>query len=82
VDVFDRLVTSGDGWAYIKIAEARYHCAYCVIHSIRVNTEADDGNIIGRLRIWLRPAIKELIVVASGITRYGADLYGRPSLSK
>lgn len=80
----DRVVTTGPGWAYLKIAEGcDNHCAYCVIPSIRgryrsrpidrILREAEDLASIG---------VKELIVVAQDITRYGLDLYGQPRLAE
>ena len=80
----DRVITTPDYSAYIKIAEGcDNRCAYCAIPSIRgkfrsrpmeeLVAEAKDLEALG---------VKELVVVAQDITRYGLDLYGEYSLAK
>lgn len=74
--IFDRVLTTDEHVAYLKIADGCYnHCTYCLIPKIR-----------GKYRSYpmenlLREAqelgeIAELIVVAQDTTRYGEDLYG------
>ena len=80
----DRVVTSGPGWAYIKIAEGcDNHCSYCVIPSIRgkYRSRPMEG-ILREARELAEVGIKELIVVAQDITRYGTDNYGKPMLAQ
>ena len=80
----DRVLTTPDYAAYLKIAEGcDNRCTYCAIPSIRgrfrsrpmedVIAEAKDMDALG---------IKELTLVAQDTTRYGKDLYGRYALAK
>jgi len=82
VDELDRIVSTGPGWAYIKIAEGcDNRCAYCVIPSIRGRFRSRPmENIVREAEDLARRGVKELIVVAQDITRYGVDLYGERSL--
>ena len=72
----DRVITTDEHYAYLKIADGCYnHCTYCLIPKIR-----------GKYRSYpmeelLKEAkelgdIAELIIVAQDSTRYGEDLYG------
>jgi ribosomal protein S12 methylthiotransferase len=83
VEETDRVITSGEGWAYIKIAEGcDNHCAYCVIPSIRGKFRSRPmENIVREAKELAEMGVKELIVVAQDITRYGTDLYGERRLS-
>ena len=66
VEELDRVLTTPSHYAYLRIAEGcDNHCAYCVIPSLR-----------GKYR----SGVKECIVIAQDITRYGIDLYGRRML--
>ena len=80
----DRVLTTPDYAAYLKIAEGcDNRCTYCAIPSIRgkfrsrpmedVIAEAKDMDALG---------IKELTLVAQDTTRYGKDLYGRYALAE
>ena len=80
----DRVLTTPDYSAYIKIAEGCDNkCAYCAIPSIRGrfrSREMDD--IIKEAKQLEALGVKELNVVAQDITRYGLDIYGEYSLAK
>lgn len=78
----ERVVTSGPGWAYLKIAEGcDNRCAYCVIPSLRGRFRSRPmENIIAEARALAEMGVKELIVVAQDTTRYGTDLYGERKL--
>ena len=78
-----RVITTGPSWAYIKIAEGcDNHCAYCVIPSIRGKFRSRPmEEIVAEAEGLAETGVKELIVVAQEITRYGTDLYGKPSLA-
>jgi ribosomal protein S12 methylthiotransferase len=84
VDETERVVSSPEGWAYIKIAEGcDNHCAYCVIPSIRGRYRSRPmENILEEARKLADGGVKELILIAQDITRYGTDLYGRRRLSE
>ena len=84
VEETDRVVTTGDGWAYIKIAEGcDNHCSYCVIPSLRgkYRSRPMEG-ILREAKELAEQGIKELIVVAQDITRYGMDSHGKKMLSE
>lgn len=79
-----RIVSTGPLWAYIKIAEGcDNRCSYCVIPSLRGRYRSRPmENLIEEARALAGSGIKELIVVAQDITRYGTDLYGRRALGE
>ena len=84
VDETGRVVTTGPAWAYIRIAEGcDNHCAYCVIPSLRGKFRSRPmENVVAEARALAESGVKELIVVAQDITRYGTDLYGKRSLAE
>jgi len=84
VDETGRIITTGSAWAYIKIAEGcDNRCSYCVIPSLRGKYRSRPmENIISEAKAMAESGIKELIVVAQDITRYGTDLYGKRSLAE
>lgn len=83
VEETDRIVTTGPGWAYIKIAEGcDNRCSFCVIPYLRGKFRSRPmENIIDEAKALAERGVKELIVVAQDITRYGLDMYGRRSLA-
>ena len=68
--------------AYLKIAEGcDNHCAYCVIPSLRGRFRSRTmEDILEEARALADAGVRELIVVAQDITRYGRDLYHRQML--
>ncbi len=68
--------------AFIKIAEGcDNHCGYCVIPSIRgCYRSRDMEKIVEEAENLAEKGVRELIVVAQDISRYGIDLYGRFAL--
>ena len=84
VDELPRLVSTGPGWAYLRIAEGCDNfCAFCAIPYIRGRYRSRPmENILDEARELAAHGIKELIVIAQDITRYGTDLYGKRSLAK
>ncbi len=79
-----RVVSTGPGWAYLRIAEGcSNRCAFCVIPSIRGKYRSRRmESIIDEAKALAQTGVKELILVAQDITRYGIDLYGKHSLSE
>ena len=79
-----RIITTSPAWAYLKIAEGcDNRCSYCVIPDIRGSFRSRSlENIVEEARALAAEGIKELIVVAQDITRYGLDLYGERKLAE
>ena len=79
-----RIVSTGPSWAYLRIAEGcNNYCAFCSIPYIRGryrSREMDD--IITEANELASAGVKEVIVIAQDITRYGLDIYGKPSLAE
>ena len=80
----DRVVCTSDYWAWLRIAEGcDNRCAYCVIPFIRGRFRSRlEEKILEEARNLAEAGMKELIVVAQDITRYGLDLYGRRTLAE
>ena len=74
----DRVLTTPDFAAYIKIAEGCDNkCAYCAIPSIRGKFRSRRiEDIVAEAKQLEALGVKELTVVAQDSTRYGKDLYG------
>ncbi len=77
-----RVLTTGPAWAYLKIAEGcDNRCSYCVIPELRGRYRSRPmDKLLLEARALSEMGVKELIVVAQDITRYGMDLYGEPRL--
>ncbi len=84
MDEVGRFLTSGPGWAYLKIAEGCNNCcAFCAIPAIRGRYRSRPmENILAEARGLAEAGCHELIVIAQDITRYGTDLYGRRRLAE
>ncbi|MBQ9760670.1 MAG: 30S ribosomal protein S12 methylthiotransferase RimO [Clostridia bacterium] len=80
----DRVLTTPDYAAYIKIAEGcDNRCAYCAIPSIRGRFRSRPmEDIVAEAKQLEALGVKELTVVAQDITRYGLDLYGKYALAE
>ena len=79
-----RLLSTPPYTAYLKIAEGcDNRCAYCVIPSLRGRYRSREFDSLLDEARWLADrGVKELIVVAQDITRYGADRYGKRRLGE
>lgn len=73
-----RLLTTPEHYAYLKIAEGCSNCCtYCAIPSIRGRYRSREmADIIDEARALAQSGAKELIIVAQDTTKYGIDLYG------
>ena len=84
LDYFDRVITTGDTMAYLKIAEGcSNYCTYCAIPYIQgkyVSRKYED--IIKEAKMLAKKGIKELVVIAQDTTKYGIDLYGKSRLAE
>ena len=83
IDEFDRVLTTPRYYAYLRIAEGcDNHCAYCVIPSLRGKYRSRTmEHVLSEARKLEQAGVKEIIVIAQDITRYGIDLYGERKLS-
>lgn len=84
VDEIPRIVSTGPAWSYLRIAEGcNNFCAFCAIPYIRGRYRSRTvENILEEAEDLARHGVKELIVIAQDITRYGVDLYGERRLAK
>jgi len=84
LEYFDRVITTGNNTAYLKIAEGcSNNCTYCAIPKIRgkfVSRPFED--IIKEAEMLVEKGIKEIIVIAQDTTKYGIDLYGKHRLAE
>ena len=77
-----RIISTSPLWAYLKIAEGcDNRCAYCCIPDIRGRFRSRPmENIVKEAKKLVDMGVRELILVAQDLTRYGFDLYGKRSL--
>lgn len=80
----DRVITTGEVSAYIKIAEGcNNRCTYCAIPSIRGPLRSRTvEDIVEEAKNLDSMGIKELVVIAQDTTVYGKDIYGQYSLPR
>ena len=80
----DRVITTGDAYAYLKISEGcNNRCAYCAIPYIRGNMRSRTvEDIVAEAKTLDEMGIKELILVAQDTSAYGFDLYGEYALPR
>ena len=79
----ERILSTPPWYAYLRIAEGcDNHCAYCVIPSLRGKYRSRPMEELLEEAAELASAgVKELLVIAQDITRYGIDLYGEKKLA-
>ena len=84
VDEIPRVVSTGPSWAYLRIAEGCDNfCAFCAIPYIRGRYRSRTlENVLAEAKDLAAHGVKELIVIAQDITRYGTDLYGKRCLAQ
>ena len=84
VDESPRAVSTGPSWAYLRIAEGcNNFCAFCAIPYIRGRYRSRTmENVVAEAKDLAAHGVKELIVIAQDITRYGTDLYGKRCLAQ
>ena len=80
----DRIVSTGNGYAYLKIAEGCDNCCtYCVIPSLRGPFRSRKlEDIVAEAAKLASKGIKEIILIAQDTTRYGIDIYKERKLSE
>ncbi len=79
----ERVLTTPDYTAYLKIAEGCDNCCtYCAIPLIRgVFRSRSIEDIVAEAKDLEKLGIKELNLIAQDTTRYGLDLYGKYALA-
>ncbi len=84
LDETERIITGAGGWTYLKIADGcDNRCAYCVIPALRGRFRSRKmENILAEAKLLSGEGIKELLVIAQDITRYGTDMYGKRMLAE
>ena len=84
LDYMNRIVSTGDTTAYLKIAEGcSNRCTYCAIPYIRgpyISRKMED--VLEEAEKLAKSGIKEIIVIAQDTTKYGLDLYGESKLAE
>lgn len=78
----DRVVSTGKGYAYLKIAEGCDNCCtYCVIPSLRGRFRSRRmEDLLKEATGLASKGVKELILIAQDTTRYGKDIYNEGKL--
>ena len=84
IDEFDRVLTTPKHYAYLRIAEGcDNRCAYCVIPSLRGRYRSRRmEDVLAEAKRLADAGVKECIVIAQDITRYGIDLYHKRMLGE
>lgn len=77
-----RVQTTPAHYAYLKIADGcDNRCSFCAIPYIRGKYRSlPIERLVKEAEELVNNGVKELILVAQDTTRYGCDLYGKPSL--
>ena len=78
----DRVITTPYHYAYLKVADGcGNHCTFCAIPNIRgPYRSVPIEELTAEAKRLAEQGVKELILVAQDLTRYGVDLYGEPNL--
>lgn len=77
-----RILTTPKHYAYLKIAEGcNNFCSYCLIPYIRGRYYSEPmEKLINEAKELVSSGVKELILVAQDVTKYGVDLYKKHML--
>ncbi|MBR5365551.1 MAG: 30S ribosomal protein S12 methylthiotransferase RimO [Clostridia bacterium] len=78
----ERVITTGDAMAYLKIAEGcSNRCTYCAIPMIRGKMRSRTmREIVEEATALDAMGIRELVLIAQDTSAYGIDLYGKYEL--
>jgi ribosomal protein S12 methylthiotransferase len=79
-----RMLTTSIPTAYLKIADGCDNfCAYCTIPYIRGRYKSEKiEDLIFEANLLAKKGVKELILVAQDVTKYGKDIYNEYALPK
>jgi len=83
LDFLDRVITTGDNYAYIRIAEGcNNFCTFCAIPYIRGRfVSRTEEDVLKEVEQLANQGIREFIIIAQDTTKYGVDIYGKPMLA-
>lgn len=78
----NRLISTPSHYAFLKIADGcNNFCSYCTIPFIRGRFKSQPIEcLVNEAKALASQGVKELILVAQDVTKYGQDLYGEPKL--
>lgn len=78
----NRILTTPRHYAYLKISEGcNNNCTFCIIPKIRGrHVSRSIESLVNEAKLLADQGIKELILIAQDITKYGLDLYGEKRL--
>jgi ribosomal protein S12 methylthiotransferase len=84
LDEGSRVLTTPNYFAYLKIAEGcDNRCSFCIIPYLRGKYRSRDfDELVQEAKDLAAGGVRELIVVAQDISRYGIDRYGRYRLAE
>lgn len=82
VEELPRLLSTPLHYAYLRIAEGcSNRCAYCAIPSLRGRYRSRSmEDVLAEAKALAEEGVKECIIIAQDITRYGVDLYREKKL--
>lgn len=77
-----RVLTTESHYSYLKIADGcNNFCSYCLIPYIRGRNKSESiENLYSEALDLSKKGVKELILVAQDVTKYGLDLYGKRAI--
>lgn len=80
----DRVITTGENYAYIKIADGCSNCCtFCAIPKIRgMQKSRTMESLVEEANKLAEQGYEEIILTAQDTTRYGQDIYGEPKLAE
>ena len=83
LNFLDRIITTGDNYAYIRVAEGcNNFCTFCAIPYIRGRfVSRTEEDILKEVENLAKQGIREFIIIAQDTTKYGVDIYGKPMLA-
>lgn len=82
VEELPRILTTPVHYAYLRIAEGcSNRCAYCIIPKLRGKYRSRPmEEVLAEAKALADEGVKECIIIAQDITRYGVDLYQEKKL--
>lgn len=78
----NRIISTPKHYAYLKISDGCNNaCSYCTIPAIKGKFVSETiESLTEEAKALVKQGVKELILVAQDVTRYGLDLYNTPKI--